>query len=49
MQETRETGVPPLGWEDPLEEEMSTHFLLRSSMDKGARWAIVLAVLKRQD
>ena len=46
MQETRETRVPPLGWEDPLEEEMSTYFLLRSSMDKGARRAIVLAVFK---
>ena len=46
MQETRETRVPPLGWEDPLEEEMCTYFLLRSSMDKGARRAIVLAVFK---
>ena len=22
----QETGVRPLGWEDPLEEEMATHF-----------------------
>ena len=25
MQETQETQVPSLGWEDPLEEEMATH------------------------
>ena len=25
MQETQETLVPSLGWEDPLEEEMGTH------------------------
>ena len=25
MQETQETQVPFLGWEDPLEEEMATH------------------------
>ena len=24
MQETQETQVPSLGWEDPLEEEMAT-------------------------
>ena len=24
MQETQETGVQSLGWEDPLEEEMAT-------------------------
>ena len=24
MQETQETGVPSLGWEDPLEESMAT-------------------------
>ena len=26
MQETQETWVRSLGWEDPLEEEMATHF-----------------------
>ena len=26
MQETQETPVRSLGWEDPLEEEMATHF-----------------------
>ena len=25
MQETEETQVQPLGWEDPLEEGMATH------------------------
>ena len=25
MQETQETWVQSLGWEDPLEEEMTTH------------------------
>ena len=25
MQETQETWVPSLDWEDPLEEEMATH------------------------
>ena len=26
MQETQEAWVRSLGWEDPLEEEMATHF-----------------------
>ena len=25
MLETKELGVPSLGWEDPLEEEVATH------------------------
>ena len=25
VQETQETWVPSLGWEDPLEEEVATH------------------------
>ena len=25
MQETQETWVPSVGWEDPLEKEMATH------------------------
>ena len=25
MQKTQETQVQPLGWEDPLEKEMTTH------------------------
>ena len=30
MQETRGTQVQSLGWEDPLEEEMVTHFSILS-------------------
>ena len=26
MQKTQETQIQSLGWEDPLEEEMATHF-----------------------
>ena len=26
MQETQEMWVPSLGWEDPLEKEIATHF-----------------------
>ena len=26
MEETQEIDVPSLGWEDPLQEEMATHF-----------------------
>ena len=39
-----ETWVPPLGWEDPLEEGMTTHSNIlawRNSMDKGAWRATV--------
>ena len=25
VQETQEAGVPPLSWEDPLQQEMATH------------------------
>ena len=28
MQETQETQVQCLGWEDPLEEDMATHSIL---------------------
>ena len=28
MQETQETWVQSLGWEDPLEEGMATHFTI---------------------
>ena len=39
MQETQETRVPSLDWEDPLEEEMVTHsgyYCLENPMDRGA-------------
>ena len=31
MQETQETWVQSLGWEDPLEEEMETHSSILAS------------------
>ena len=36
---TRETSVRPLGWEDPLEEGIATHYSIlgwRIPMDRGA-------------
>ena len=35
VQETQETWVQSLGWEDPLEEEMATHF---SIIAWGIQW-----------
>ena len=43
------TWVQSLGWEDPLEKGMATHFsilALRIPMDRGAWWATVLRVAK---
>ena len=43
----RETGVPSLGWEDPLEKGMATHSSIlawRIPMDRGAWWATVHGV-----
>ena len=43
------TWVPPLGWEDPLEEGMATHpsiLAWRIPMDRGACWATVHGVAK---
>ena len=40
-----------LGWEDPLEEGMATHSSIlawRIPMDRGAWWATVHGVAKRQ-
>ena len=50
-QETQETRVRSLGWEDPLEEEMATHFRIlgwRIPWTRGARWATVHGVAKTQ-
>ena len=47
----RETWVPSLGWEDPLEEDMATLFSIlvwRIAMDRGAWWAAVHGVTKSQ-
>ena len=48
MQETQETRVPSLGWEDPLEKEMGTHpnILAWKIPWRGAWWAIVHGVTK---
>ena len=44
MQETQEMQVRPLGWEDPLEEEMATHSRMLAweiPWTEGAWWATV--------
>ena len=50
MQETQETCVRSLGWEDSLEEEMATHSSifksLGSSMDRGAWQPTVCGIVK---
>ena len=49
MQETQETQVQSLGWEDPLEEEMASHSnisCLENSMDRGAWRGIVQRIGK---
>ena len=51
MQETKETQVRSLGWEDPLEEEMATHFSIlawKNPMDRGAWRAIVHRIKESQ-
>ena len=48
----RETRVPSLGWEDPLEESTATHSSLlawRIPMDRGAWQAAVHGVAKSSD
>ena len=42
---SQETLVRSLGWEDPLEKGMATHFSVLA-MDRGARWATGLGVSK---
>ena len=45
----RATWVRSLGWEDPLEEVMATHFSIlawKIPMDRGAWWATVHGVAK---
>ena len=47
----RETWVPSLGWEDPLEEGMATHssiFAWRIPMDRRAWQATVYGVAQSQ-
>ena len=42
MQETKETQVQSLGWEDPLEGEMATHSFsyLKNPLIRVASWAV---------
>ena len=45
MQESQETLVQPLGWEDPLEKEMATYSNIlawKNPRDRGTLWAIVV-------
>ena len=47
----RETRAPSQGWEDPLEENMATHFSIlawRIPMDREAWQAVVHGVAKSQ-
>ena len=49
LSEVQETWVQSLGWEDPLEEGMETHFSIRAwriPMDRGAWWATVHGATK---
>ena len=50
VQELQDTGVPPLGWEDPLEEGVAPTpvFWPESPMDRGAWRATVHGVTKGQ-
>ena len=48
----QEIGVRSLGWEDPLENEMTTHSSIlawKNSMVRGAWWATVHGVAKELD
>ena len=49
MQETQETWVRSLGWEDPLEEAMATHSNIEIPMDRGVWWAAGPRVAKESD
>ena len=51
MQETQDTQVWSLGWEDPLETEVATHSKIlgwKIPLDRGAWWATVHGVTKSQ-
>ena len=52
MQETQEMWAQFLGWEGPLEEEMTTHsstLALGNPMDRGAWQATVHGIEKELD
>ena len=47
----QETLIQSLGWEDPQEKGMTTHFSIlawRIPMDRGAWWATVHGAAKSQ-
>ena len=47
----QETWVQSLGWEDPLEKEMATHFIILAweiPLDRGAWWTTVCGVTNSQ-
>ena len=47
----QETQIPPLGWEDPMEKETTTHSSIlawRIPMDRGAWWVTVHGISKSQ-
>ena len=51
MQETQETLVPSLGWEEPLEKENGLPFqysCLKNPIDRGAWWATIHVVAESQ-
>ena len=37
LQETQDSRVPSLGWEDPLQEDMPTHASVLSAESHGQR------------
>ena len=47
----QDTQLPSLDWEDRLEMEMAAHssILLEHSTDRGAWWATVHGVAKREN
>ena len=50
MQETQETWIRSLGWEDPLEKEMAAQYCcLREPMDRGAWLATIHEVTEKLD
>ena len=51
MQETQETCIQSLGWEDPLEKEMVTHSSIIASenpMNRGA-WRVTVHEVSESD
>ena len=51
MQETQETQVQSVGWEDPLERDMATHSSIlawRIPMDIGAWQAVAHGIARNQ-